>query len=136
MNDIKILEKGGEADMVHGEAAPAPFDGPSAGWNDAAEFRAALEDGMAKNMNARSAYVGAAHSDMQSLLSKLGSVSSGIQHRAKAVDDALLKSSEKFDPHSMYLVSKELSALHLENSLAVKVIGKVTQAVEQLTKLQ
>ncbi|WP_158598072.1 EscI/YscI/HrpB family type III secretion system inner rod protein [Noviherbaspirillum saxi] len=127
----KIQDTGTLMEQV-GEANPS---GNSAGWSDVADFHAALNHGGQGNAMTP-VHAVSAHGDIQSMLSSLQSVSSRLQTRNKAIDKALFKSSESYDPQAMWKVTHEMSEMYLEASLATKVIGKVEQAVEQLTRLQ
>jgi hypothetical protein len=131
MNELKIAQYD---DKLAAEARPDQNDaaGISADWSDVSEFNAALNGAPAGH----TASGASPYSDVGSLLSTVESMSSGLRVRMKAMDKALVKGSRHADPEALNQFNKEFAQVTLETSIAIKVISKVEQAVEQLTRLQ
>lgn len=132
MDELKGVDVSGQPGLSAGSGQSG--DAVSPGWGDVTEFHAALNDGLSAAGGPGASL--APSSDAQLLLSKLGSLSSDIQERRAQTERAFVKASRSVDPEAMYQVTKGIEETIIETQLAVKVIVKVEQAVEQLTKLQ
>jgi hypothetical protein len=66
----------------------------------------------------------------------LRTASWALHEREHAFDKSLRRAGATGDPLDGLAVQRNLSELYLSHGLAVKVIGKTTQALEQLTRLQ
>jgi len=121
MNEVSFASKiWGPDDIVE-----APGDEAWAGMQDAADFQQLLH-----------AAPQGAEAGALTLGSLVDDVTRTLHERKEALEKSIKRASKTADPVEMLHVSKELSESYLSHSLAVKVIGKTTQALENLSKLQ
>jgi hypothetical protein len=114
----KIWGAGGDA------ADPAGL--PAADMNDAADFQQWLKE----------APPHADEADSSALSTILRAATSSLHEQEAEFDKTLRRVARTGDPLDGLAVQRQMSGLYLTHGLAVKAIGKTTQALETLTRLQ
>lgn len=121
MNEVSFASKVWGAD----DTSDAPGDAPWAGMPDAAEFQQLLQAAAPK-----------AETAAPTVGSIIDAVAHSLHEHNQNLGKAIKRAGKSADPVEMLAVSKHLSESYLSHSLAVKVIGKTTQALENLSRLQ
>ena len=117
----KIWATGGDA--AYGD------DFQAADVNDAAAFQQWLRETPLSSSSTNSALP-------VSVSDALRSMSVELHGRELAFNKSLRLTARTGDPVEGLAVQRQLSELYLSHGLAVKVIGKTTQALEQLMRMQ
>ena len=102
-----------------------PAGMPAADMRDAADFQRWLQEAPSSG-----------EADSSALGSILRTASLSLQDHERQFDKALRRVARTADPVDGLAVHAELSELYLNHGLVTKVIGKTTQALETLTRLQ
>jgi hypothetical protein len=123
MNEVSFASKMWSTD---GEPS-APAEMPAAGTDDAADFTEWLRAGPQPAADPASP---------SSLGEILRSAGGALHEREQEFDKTLRRAARTGDPVDGLAVQRHLSELYISHGLAVKVIGKTTQALEQLMRLQ
>ena len=122
MNDVSFSSKVWSTD----DSREAPADLPLADLQDAADFQQMLQ---ARPQGAE-AGAGSAVGNL------LGGVNRTLREHEAQFDKSLRQIGKDGDPVASLKLQQQLSDLYLAHSLAVKVIGKGTQAMDTLMRLQ
>lgn len=123
MNEVSFASK------MWGDSDPTDSTGaPAADMGDAADFQQWLQTTPLQT----SAEAGSSNS----LGEILRSASVALHEREHVFDKTLKRATRTADPMDGLAVQHHLSELYLSHGLAVKVIGKTTQAMDQLLRLQ
>jgi len=120
MNDISFSSKFWSTD----DSREVPADVPMADLQDAADFRQMLQP----RTQGAEAGTGSAVANV------LGGVNRTMREQEEQFDKSLKQIGKDGDPVAS--LKLQLSDLYLTHSLAVKVIGKGTQAMDSLMRLQ
>lgn len=105
-----------------------PAETPAADMNDAADFQRWMQE-----ESPHSLADGTSHSALSTVLR---SAAESLHEREREFDKTLARIARSGDPVDGLAVQRKLSELFLSHGLAVKVIGKTTQALETLSRLQ
>jgi len=100
-------------------------DGPAASLEDAADFR--------RHLQAKPQVPEADTPSLGSILNQFTGSQHDVQQR---FDKSLKRVNRTGDPVEMLKVQENLSHMYTNHSLAVKVIGKATSALDSLMRLQ
>lgn len=126
MDDYNILQKPGTSD-----GGTVGTNGMSdVNWNDVSAFQSAL---LAPSPTSG---LPAGQRTLEPALARLAALADGHQRNVHKVESGIMKAARAADPVQMFKLNKQYSELMLEHGLAMKVVGKTTQAIEQLGRLQ
>ena len=100
-------------------------DGPAPSLDDAADFRQLLQ-----------AKPQVPEADAPSVGGILNRLTGSLREGEQKFDKSLKRVSESGDPVEIVKLQKNLSELYTNHSLAMKVLSKTTQAVDNLMRLQ